>query len=101
MYTTEETSNEIVGIAELVRWAYALVLATIGYHPSMSDSLKHFLGYFWSEVAGKTFGYIVASYEKGRIVMEQMLTAALFLNSCYKGYDVKLVYLFAFFSCPL
>ena len=101
MYTTEETSNEIGGIAELVRWAYALVLATIGYHPSMPDSLKHFLDYFWSEVAGKIFGYIVASYEKGLKVMEQMLTAALFLNSCYKGYDVKLVYLFALFSCPL
>jgi NAD(P)H-dependent FMN reductase len=101
LYTSEETSNEIVGIAELVRWAYALVLATIGYHSSMPGSLKHFLDYFWSEVADKTFGYIDASIEKGRIVMDQMLTAALFLNSCYKWYDVKLVYLFAFFSCPL
>jgi FMN reductase len=101
LYTTEETSNEIVGIAELVRWADALVLATIGFHPSMSGSLKHFLDYFWSEVSGKTFGYIIASYEKGLTVMDQMLTAALFLNSWYKWYDLKLVYLFAFFSCAL
>jgi len=66
LYTTEETSNEIVGIAELVKWADAFVLATVGYHPSMSGSLEYFLDYFWSEVAGKTFGYIVSSYEKAR-----------------------------------
>jgi NAD(P)H-dependent FMN reductase len=78
LYTTEETINEIVEITELVKWADAFVLATPDYNVSMSGSLKNFLDYFWSEFAGKTFGYIVASHEKGLTVMDQMRTAALF-----------------------
>ena len=67
-YTAEETSIEIVGITELVKCADSLV--PIGYHAFMSGSLKYFSDYFWSELAGKTFGYIVASYEKGLTVMD-------------------------------
>ena len=77
-YTAEETSIEIVGITELVKCADSLVPATIGYHASMSGSLKYFSDYFWSELAGKSFDYIVASYEKCLPVMDQMLAAALF-----------------------
>jgi len=69
-YTAEETSIEIVGITELVKCADSLVPATIGYHAFMSGSLKYFSYYFWSELAGKTFGYIVASYEKGLTVID-------------------------------
>jgi len=63
-----------------VNWANAFLLATPDYHGSMSGSLKNFLDYFWSEFAGKTFGYIVASHEKGLTVMDQMRTA---VRQCY------------------
>jgi NAD(P)H-dependent FMN reductase len=69
-YTAEETSIEIVGITELVKCADSLVLATIGYHAFLSGSLKYFSDYFWSELVGRTFGYIVTSYEKGLTVMD-------------------------------
>jgi NAD(P)H-dependent FMN reductase len=52
LYSPEETSNEIVEITELVKWADAFVLATPDYHRSVSGSLKNFLDYFWSEFAG-------------------------------------------------
>ena len=56
------------------------MLATPDYLGSMSGSLKNFLDYFWSEFAGKTFGYIVASHEKGPTVMDQMRTS---VRQCY------------------
>jgi NAD(P)H-dependent FMN reductase len=46
----------------------------------MAGSLKNFLDYFWSEFAGKVFGYIVASHEKGLTVMDQMRTT---VRQCY------------------
>jgi hypothetical protein len=51
-----------------------------GMFDEMLGSLKNFLDYFWSEFAGKTFGYIVASHEKGLTVMDQMRTA---VKQCY------------------
>lgn len=80
LYSTKEDTEEIVQNTELVKWADAFVLATPDYHGSMSGSLKNFLDYFWSEFAGKTFGYIVASHEKGLTVMDQMRTA---VRQCY------------------
>jgi NAD(P)H-dependent FMN reductase len=80
LYSTREDTEEIVQTTELVKWADAFVLATPDYHGSMSGSLKNFLDYFWSEFAGKTFGYIVASHEKGLTVMDQMRTA---VRQCY------------------
>lgn len=80
LYSTREDTEEIVQSTELVKWADAFVLATPDYHGSMSGSLKNFLDYFWSEFAGKTFGYIVASHEKGLTVMDQMRTA---VRQCY------------------
>ena len=65
---------------EMVNWADAFILATPDYHGSMSGSLKNFLDYFWSEFAGKTFGYICASHEKGLTVMDQMRTV---IRQCY------------------
>ena len=80
LYAAKYYTHEIVHATELVEWADAYILATPDYHGSMSGSLKNFLDYFWSEFAGKTFGYIVASHEKGLTVMDQMRTA---VRQCY------------------
>ena len=46
----------------------------------MSGVIKNFLDFFWSDFAGKTFGYICTSHEKGLTVMDQMRTA---VRQCY------------------
>jgi NAD(P)H-dependent FMN reductase len=60
--------------------ADSYVLASPDYHGSMSGAMKNLLDYYWKEFAGKTFGYIVASHEKGLTVMDQMRTA---VRQCY------------------
>jgi NAD(P)H-dependent FMN reductase len=82
MYTAEynEKLDGIKQAVELVNWADAIVLATPDYHGSMAGSLKNFLDYFWAEFAGKTFGYLCSSHEKGLTVMDQMRTA---IRQCY------------------
>ena len=75
-----EASKEVEEAAEAVAWADAFILASPDYHGSMSGALKNFLDYFYEEFAGKLFGYIVASHEKGLTVMEQMRTA---VRQCY------------------
>jgi FMN reductase len=67
-------------ITKALKWADALVLASPDYHGSMSGVVKNFLDYFWEDFAGKTFGYIVASHEKGLTVADQMRTA---VRQCY------------------
>lgn len=79
-YSQEKDTPEIKRVKDDVRWADAFILATPDYHGSMSGSLKNFLDYFWSDFAGKLFGYICASHEKGLTVMEQMRTA---VRQCY------------------
>ncbi len=64
-----------------VNWAEALVLASPDYHGSMSGAMKNFLDYFWEEFAGKLFGYLCASHERGLTVMDQMPTA---VRQCYR-----------------
>jgi FMN reductase len=73
-------SKEVEQAAEAVSWADAFVLASPDYHGSMSGALKNFLDHFYEEFAGKLFGYIVASHEKGLTVMDQMRTA---VRQCY------------------
>jgi NAD(P)H-dependent FMN reductase len=63
-----------------VEWADAFVLATPDYHGSMSGAMKNFLDYHWEELAGKVFGYICSSHEKGLTVMDQMRTV---VRQCY------------------
>jgi NAD(P)H-dependent FMN reductase len=65
---------------EAVNWADAFVLASPDYHGSMSGAMKNFLDYYWTEFAGKAFGYLCASHEKGLTVMDQMRTA---VRQCY------------------
>ena len=81
MYHPEQNSSpELDKITEYVKWADAFVLASPDYHGSMSGVMKNFLDFFWSDFAGKTFGYICASHEKGLTVMDQMRTA---IRQCY------------------
>ena len=75
------SNNSNIDLAtEMVKWSDAIILATPDYHGSMSGSLKNFLDHFWSDFAGKTFGYICSSHEKGLTVMDHMRTA---IRQCY------------------
>jgi FMN reductase len=73
-------NNALEKITKSLKWADALILASPDYHGSMSGTLKNFLDYFWEDFAGKTFGYILASHEKGLTVADQMRTA---IRQCY------------------
>ncbi|HEV3252843.1 MAG TPA: NAD(P)H-dependent oxidoreductase [Candidatus Acidoferrales bacterium] len=61
-------------------WADALVLSSPDYHGSMSGAMKNFLDYNWEEFAGKLFGHLCTSHEKGLTVMEHMRTV---VRQCY------------------
>lgn len=76
----ESSESEIHKVEEDVNWADAFILASPDYHGSMSGSMKNFLDYFWTEFAGKMFGYICSSHEKGLTVMDHMRTA---VRQCY------------------
>jgi NAD(P)H-dependent FMN reductase len=73
-------SKEVERAAEAIAWADAFILASPDYHGSISGALKNFLDHFYEEFAGKLFGYVVASHEKGLTVMDQMRTA---VRQCY------------------
>jgi len=81
MYHPEQNNSpELDKVTENVKWADSFILASPDYHGSMSGVMKNFLDFFWSDFAGKTFGYICASHEKGLTVMDQMRTA---VRQCY------------------
>jgi NAD(P)H-dependent FMN reductase len=67
-------------VTDDVNWADVFILVSPDYHGSISGSMKNFLDYYWEEFAGKTFGYICTSHEKGLTVMDQMRTA---VRQCY------------------
>jgi NAD(P)H-dependent FMN reductase len=77
---SSNNNNVLERITTTLRWADVFVLASPDYHGSMSGGMKNFLDYFWEDFAGKTFGYIVASHEKGLTVADQMRTA---VRQCY------------------
>ncbi|MEO9363955.1 MAG: NAD(P)H-dependent oxidoreductase [Nitrososphaera sp.] len=74
------SSPAVAKVAQDVEWADAFILASPDFHGSISGALKNFLDYFYEEFAGKVFGYVVASHEKGLTVMDQMRTA---VRQCY------------------
>ena len=79
--TTSDLFYENIKIvSQHVEWADAFILASPDYHGSMSGTIKNFLDHFWEEFAGKTFGYLCTSHEKGLTVMDQMRTA---VRQCY------------------
>jgi NAD(P)H-dependent FMN reductase len=77
---TDQLYDNIKTATQAVDWADTFVLASPDYHGSMSGTLKNFLDHFWQEFAGKTFGYLCTSHEKGLTVMDQMRTA---VRQCY------------------
>jgi FMN reductase len=79
-FSSNNNNNVLERITTALKWADVFVLASPDYHGSMSGGMKNFLDYFWEEFAGKTFGYIVASHEKGLTVADQMRTA---VRQCY------------------
>ena len=76
----EKEKSVIASVTEKVKNSDAFILATPDYHGSMAGSMKNFLDYYWAEFAGKLFGYICASHEKGLTAMDQMRTA---VRQCY------------------
>ena len=81
MYRPDAAAAESVRVVgEAVGWADVFLLGTPDYHGSMSGAMKNFLDYHWSEFAGKLFGYVCASHEKGLTVMDHMRTA---VRQCY------------------
>lgn len=78
--TSNQSLSEIKKVQDDVNWSDALILSTPDYHGSMSGAMKNFLDYFWAEFAGKTFGYVCTSHEKGLTAMDQMRTA---VRQCY------------------
>jgi FMN reductase len=75
-----EHHQQMEKVIEDLNWADAFVLASPDYHGSISGAMKNFLDFYWEEFAGKTFGYICSSHEKGLTVMDQMRTA---VRQCY------------------
>ncbi len=63
-----------------VEAADVILIGTPDYHGSLSSATKNFLDHFWREFAGKLFVSLVASYEKGLTVTDQLRTVA---RQCY------------------
>jgi len=76
----QRNGAEYLKFRDQVSWANAVLLGSPDYHGSMSGAMKNFLDYFWKEFAGKLFGYVCASHEKGLTTMDQMRTA---VRQCY------------------
>jgi NAD(P)H-dependent FMN reductase len=63
-----------------VLWANVFVLGTPDYHGAPSGIIKNFLDHFWKEFAGKLFGIVVSSHEKGLTVQDHLRTS---VRQCY------------------
>jgi len=78
-----DSSHGVSGFDALkkrVEQADVYILGTPDYHGSISSAMKNFLDHFWHEFAGKLFGTVVASHEKGLTVTDQLRTVA---RQCY------------------
>lgn len=56
--------------------ADVLLLGSPDYHGSFSSTLKNFLDHFWQEYAGKLFGTVIASHDKGLTATDHLRTVA-------------------------
>ena len=65
---------------DLIRIRGKHVFTLSPYVYSANKTPQNFLDYYWEEFAGKVFGYICTSHEKGLTVMDQMRTA---VRQCY------------------
>src|SRR5213075_742642 len=78
-----DSAHAVTGFDALkrrVEQADVYILGTPDYHGSISSAMKNFLDHFWHEFAGKLFGTVVASHEKGLTVTDQLRTVA---RQCY------------------
>lgn len=75
-----ETDGAVAAARKMVVWADALVLGTPDFHGAPSGILKNFMDHFWKEFAGKLFGIVVSSYEKGLTVQDHLRTS---VRQCY------------------
>lgn len=81
LFDPESPGNGAIGRArQLVVWADAFVLGTPDYHGAPSGITKNFMDHFWKEFAGKLFGIVVSSYEKGLTVQDHLRTS---IRQCY------------------
>jgi NAD(P)H-dependent FMN reductase len=88
--STSYTSPEYPLLKARVDRADVIVLSTPDYHGAMSGAMKNFLDHFWKEFAGKLFGTIVSSHEKGLTVADQLRTVARQVNAWAIPYAVAL-----------
>jgi NAD(P)H-dependent FMN reductase len=77
---TAYSRDDYQPLKKRVEAADVLLLGTPDYHGCMSSALKNFLDHFWHEYAGKLIATIVASYDKGLTVTDQIRTLA---RQCY------------------
>lgn len=71
---------EVQRLKALVLGADAIVLATPDFHGGPSGLMKNCLDHFWQELAGRLFGYVCSSFEKGLTPMDQLRTH---VRQCY------------------
>lgn len=77
---SERTEALYFHMRELVHNADNIILTTPDFHGSMSGAMKNFLDYFWTEFAGKLFGIVCASHDKGLTAMDHIRTV---IRQCY------------------
>ncbi len=77
---TAWTADYYAPLKQRVANADVFILGTPDYHGSISGALKNFTDHFWKEFSGKLFATVVASYEKGLTVHDQLRTIA---RQCY------------------
>ena len=77
---SSHTHENFPKLKQRVEQADVYLLGTPDYHGSMSGAMKNFLDHFWQEFAGKLFASVVASYERGLTVTDQIRTMA---RQCY------------------
>jgi len=76
----DSENPNVLEAKEKVMWSDGIILGTPDYHGSMSGVMKNFLDHFYKELAGRLYGYVCASHEKGLTAMDHMRTS---VRQCY------------------